>query len=135
MQSPQTIKNTMKKIYLILISFILIFTAQAQTQEIIGTSQNIEEGDIVRITFGKDGYTLLKLNNETIGGPSYKMDGEEVSLSYELDTARSPYWIDFRITIKSDGSQFDMMLGILEFSDDFTEMKICLDFDEGSKKA
>ena len=48
-----------------------------------------------------------------------------------LDLNKFPHWIDILITLNDDNTVYDVMLGILEFSDDYKEMKICLDFGEG----
>ena len=120
----------MKNIFSILIAFVLTFSAHSQAQAIIGNWQAFVDGDTVYMSFDKDGYVLLIMNNETFGGPSYEIDGVEASLTYELDASKTPYWIDFKITIKIDDSQYELMKGILEFSDDLTELRICLNFDE-----
>jgi len=101
---------------------------------VIGTWQEIEEEDTIRLVFDSEGYAILNFNQETIGGKSYSMDGLECSLRYKLDLSKSPAWIDFVIISKEDNSEFDFMLGIIEFSDDSTEMKMCLDLYEGNKR-
>lgn len=122
----------MKKYYLTLVILLLIFSVHSQKKELIGTWEGNDEGVIGQMTFDKDGFVYVTIDDETIGGPSYNIDGTDVSVSYILDTLKSPYWLDIIVTLKSDHSQYELMLGIVEFSQDYTEMKICLDFGEGT---
>ena len=83
------------------------------------------------MTFDQDGYVFFTIGDETIGGPSYDLNGSEASLTYTLDLNKFPHWIDILITLNDDNTEYDRMLGIIEFSEDFREMKICLDFGVG----
>lgn len=124
----------MKQYILTLFLFLLVQSIQAQSERVLGTWQEIEEEDTIRLMFDAEGYAILSINQEIIGGKSYSMDGLECSLRYKLDLSKSPAWIDFVILLKEDNTEFDFMLGIIEFSDDYSKMKMCLDLDEGSSR-
>ena len=121
----------MKKYLLTFIILSLVFLGQTQNDEIIGTWEGNDGDDLAQMTFDKDGYVFFTIDDETIGGPSYDLNGSEASLTYTLDLNKFPHWIDILITLNDDNTVYDVMLGILEFSDDYKEMKICLDFGEG----
>ena len=109
--------------------FVLSFSAYSQHQEIIGTWKGEDHGQLGQFIFDKEGFVYLTLDNETVGGPSYEFQGVKASATYKLDPSHSPIWIDFVLTFESDGSEIDWMSGIVDFSDDFTEMQISLDLE------
>lgn len=126
--------DNMKKHTLIIFLLLIVQSVHAQNEMIAGTWQEIEDEDTTLLIFDSEGYAVLNFNQETIGGKSYSMDGLECSLRYKLDFSKSPTWIDFIIISKEDDSEFDFMLGIIEFSDDSTEMRMCLDLNKGNKR-
>jgi len=124
----------MKKYLLILVSIISLNVFYAQDNSIVGTWEGDDNGETARFIFDSDDYVYLTMEGVTYGGPSYDMNGTEASLIYKVDYSKSPNWIDFVINIKEDNSSFDMMKGILEFQDNYTTLKICLNFSEESNR-
>lgn len=124
----------MKKNLLIILSFISLNSFYAQDNNIVGTWEANENGETVRFKFDNDGYVYFTEEGVTVGGSSYDMNGVEASLVYKTDYSKSPNWIDFVINIKEENAKFDMMKGIFEFQDDYTTLKICLNFSEESNR-
>jgi hypothetical protein len=64
----------------------------------IGLWKGEEDGEIGFMEFSSEGFITLIMGNDTVGGESFEVDGEILSLKYEVDYNPTPHHIyDFNL--------------------------------------
>jgi len=72
----------LKSILLILVFSSFFFGFTHVDKRHIGKWQYNEDGEVGTFIFQENGYALMIMDGDTLGGESYLIDGEEYSLKY-----------------------------------------------------
>lgn len=122
----------LKSILLILVFSSFFFGFTHVDKRHIGKWQYNEDGEVGTFIFQENGYALMIMDGDTLGGESYLIDGEEYSLKYSVLYTKDPYYITLTMYFKNSGIRVSTMKGIFKYNEN-GDMVICLDSEEGPR--
>jgi hypothetical protein len=80
--------------------------------EWIGTDNAWDRGGFI---FEASHYAYIKVNKVLNGGENYNIKGVMCEMKYEVDSTKSPIWLDLVIYKKDTHKEIQRMKGILRF--------------------
>jgi hypothetical protein len=78
------------------------------------------------------GYAIIVLNNDTLGGKEFMINGHKASLAYEVDSISVPFKIDFIATDLDYNKEAGRLLGIFTFITK-ERIRLCVNFNGGDR--
>lgn len=125
-----------QKLYLLLLIagcvLPLLGMVKVDTNKHIGTWSHTDDGVTSSFVFQKNGFAKIITGKDTIGGESYRIDGEEYSLKYSANYTKNPHYITLTMYFKNSNIRVSSMKGIFKFNAE-GKMVLCLDFEEGPR--
>ncbi len=100
--------------------------------EHIGRWKAEEEGEVIYITLDSTGYVTMIIEGDTLGGPSFDMDGEEGYMLYDVTYGKPFNTIDFHIMSKEYDMLIAMLPGIFKF-DEKHRLVLCMNFESADR--
>ncbi|MBR9845912.1 MAG: hypothetical protein GYB35_07305 [Algicola sp.] len=120
----------MKKLFVLFVLIPLFsFNSSISDEQIIGKWEGKDEKTKVgAIIFRDDGYVTVEIDGQAFGGEEFELEGNRVSMTYEINRKVNPIEIDFIITSLDTKTEMRMLI-IAEFKDKDT-MTIASNFNE-----
>jgi hypothetical protein len=100
----------MKKLLLLFLLAAMPVCAQTATFNPIGKWQATDDdGQVIVMTFDKEGYITMQRGNEVIGGKSFEMEGIKASMKYTFNAGGIANHVDFTITETATNEEHTLM--------------------------
>lgn len=96
-------------------------------QDHIGLWKGIDQGQVGYISLDSTGFAFFIFENDTLGGESFIMEGQEACMKYEISYNHKPHTIDFILVLKENNMKVRVLPGIFEFETK-DQMVMSLDF-------
>ena len=116
--------------YIVLILIVLSSNLYCQNTH-IGSWKGTDKGMVGFISFNLQGYAVMVIEKDTIGGEEFIANGLKGKMTYLIDYNTNPKNIDIILTKIATKEEY-RLLGIIDFTGD-SEMKIRLNFNSSER--
>ena len=111
----------------LLLAFLLTATWVSAQDRHLGHWQGEDQSEVGYMILDKEGFAAFIIEGDTLGGPSFVLEGLEAFMTYEIDYAAEPFTIDFILSTSEDGAELGRLPGIFEFPER-NQMHLCVNF-------
>ncbi len=124
-------KRLLKFLFTIGLIFLACLTSVAQNK-LIGLWKGVDQGEVGYVNFDSTGYAYFIIENDTLGGETYTMNGHEAYMKYEVNYTKSLMTLDFILYLKSDNLEIGRLPGIFKF-DEKDRLILCVNFESNER--
>jgi hypothetical protein len=102
--------------------------------KLYGLWKGVDQEDVGFLSFNEKGFAMLSINNETLGGENFAVNGINAKLTYLVNYSTNPIGLDLILTRLDSNKEVGRLLGIIEFIED-NKLKLRINFDSPTRPA
>jgi hypothetical protein len=116
-----TLSKTLKHLFFLPLLLILVMVTSFSIPpgKHVGTWKGEDSKDkIGSLVLDSSGYATLLVDNETLGGKDFEMNGIKAECKYKIDYSKEPIWLDIVMYNKESQHEMGRLKGIIKFITD-----------------